>query len=269
MGEKMPTAGRPPAMAPGYRSTLIRTGDERFEEAERLEHDVFVASGYCDPSPLRRVREYDPWRDVSAFAAVEDIYGGRLVGSVRVMSGPYRDLPIGEFERDLDDSLDDPVCEYVATAVAPEARAQGVAEELWRSVWIHARRGGVAGLVGLVDPWLHERLNEYYGFTFRQLGRSRWYMGGEVRPIGTGLPELEANLLATRHELWSWLLEPWTNDELIDRGLPVDDRILAARSLGVVDLRSPAAGPTPVPEVAAEQQLGAPTSPVAAPVAGK
>lgn len=236
MGRDDEVGGRPPAMAEGYRATVIDRDDPRFEQAERLEHDVFVASGYCEASELGRVAEYEPWRDVSVFVAVEDTVAGRIVGSVRVLCGPYAELPIGEFEREPGHGLGDPVCEYVATAVAPEARARGVAEELWRSVWTHARRSGVAGLVGLVDPWLHERLNEWYGFTFRQLGEARWYMGGNVRPIGTGFLELEANLLATRHELWQWLLEAWTDDELVEYQLPVDDELLAARGTAVIDL---------------------------------
>jgi len=202
---KSTPAGRPPQLPDGYALALASAADPLFASLEALEYSVFLDSGYIEPNEVKRVLEYDPWIDRSEFLAVLD-QGQEAVGCVRVMVGDYDSLPVAKLERTVFD-LPDPVCEYASLAVSPQKRSTGVAEELYRAVWLHARAHGASGLVALVDPWLHELLRDYYGFPFERLGPTTHYMGGDVHPIGMSLRIGEALVPTIRPELWEWLAE--------------------------------------------------------------
>lgn len=198
-------AGRPVPLPEDYAVGLISEGHELYPRAEALEYQVFLASGYVEPNEAMRVLEYDEWAGVSQFLAVVDDQG-HPVGVVRVLIGNYATLPLAKLER-TDSSIDDPVCEYASLAVDPAKRSTGVAEELYRAVWRHAESEGATALVALVDPWLHDLLREYYGFPFESLGPSKYYMGGDVRPIGMTVAIPYEVLPESRPQLWEWLLE--------------------------------------------------------------
>jgi ribosomal protein S18 acetylase RimI-like enzyme len=196
--------GVPPRLPTGWQVSIEPFGSERFGEAERLEYSTFAEEGFCRQSALQRAEEYEPWRASSVFHVVSN--ESRVVGVVRVLIGAYMDLPIGHFQ--TTESLpSDPVCEYASLAIDPDARSTGVAEALYRSVWRHAVDRGASGLVAIVEEWLLDLLRSHYGFGFRQLGPSEWYMGGECIPIGATHEEITALLPATRVALWSYLNE--------------------------------------------------------------
>jgi len=209
---RAPHAGRPPQLPDGFTLICVSATDAFFASLEELEYSVFLDSGYVEPNTFKRVLEYDPWIDRSEFLAVLD-QNHEAVGCVRVLIGDYASLPLGRLERTVYD-LPDPVCEYASLAVSPHKRSTGVAEELYRAVWLHARAHGASGLVALVDPWLHELLRDYYGFPFERLGPTTRYMGGDVHPIGMSLRIGEMSLRigealvpTIRPELWEWLAE--------------------------------------------------------------
>lgn len=158
---------------------------EQTRQAERLEYNVFLAAGFCDPSDTGRVAEFEPWRDATRFQVVVSP-DGEVQGTVRVMVGTYDSLPVGKFDRDLAYPAD-PVVEYASLALPPHQRKVGIAEALYRSVWMHAIRANASGLVAIAETWLFGILNDTYNFGFIQLGPSRWYMGGECLPIGTSM----------------------------------------------------------------------------------
>jgi hypothetical protein len=183
--------------------------------AERLEYQVFVEIGYCEPSPSGRAEEFDPWRDESRFKVVLDT-GGRIRGVVRELYGSYDDLPVGSFPR-WDDYPPDPVFEYASLAVPRSARNAGIAEGLYRSVWQDALRVGAPGLVAIGAHWLLDILNGAYDLGFGQLGPGRHYMGSECLPVGTSMSDLLTRL-KNQPRFFRWATE-----EIDLRELPVSE----------------------------------------------
>ncbi len=173
-------------------------------EAERLEYEVFRAAGFCEETGTHRTKEFEPWRDVSAFQVVTSP-DGTIQGTVRVMIGDYDTLPVGSFER-IAEYPPDPVLEYASLALAPDQRRMGVAEALYRAVWLKAVRHNTGGIVAISEDWLIELLNANYGFGFMQLGAPRWYMGGECFPMGIALPPLLARM-KNQPAFLRWLTE--------------------------------------------------------------
>ena len=173
--------------------------------ARDLEYKVFEAQGYCDATPEGRIHEYRHWEDRSRFHVVVTATD-QLIATVRTTAGNYDELPVGKFER-WDAYPLDPVVEYASLVVAEEARGAGGAEALYRSVVHEAVAIGAQGLVAIGEQWLLDLLNDVYDFGFRQLGPSRWYMGGECFPMGTSMPDLWAHLRARQPTLYRWFLE--------------------------------------------------------------
>ena len=180
----------PPSLPAGW-VTETATG-ARISEAEHIEYEVFRAAGFCESSPLGRVREFEPWRSDSRFKVVLEP-DGVLHGTVRYLVGPYHDLPVGSFPA-VAGGLADPVLEYASLAVPEHARGTGVSEALYRAVWLEAMRQGVGGVAAIGESWLMQILNDYYDLGFEQLGPSRWYMGGDCFPMGTTLPAVLSRL---------------------------------------------------------------------------
>lgn len=179
----------PPGLPNGWRLT-IATADQ-FETAERIEYEVFSESGYCSPSERNRVEEYEGWRDVSDFWIVETDKED-IMGVVRVIRGNFVDLPAAVFDR-WEPFPADPVLEMASLAVLPDARSTGVAEELYRGGFMDAVRSNMTGVVGIGADWTL-RLFTDLGMPFRQIGPSRWYMGGECIPIGAHVGEIIQSL---------------------------------------------------------------------------
>jgi N-acetylglutamate synthase-like GNAT family acetyltransferase len=201
--------GEPPMLPVGWRVSIETLGSEFFSLAERLEYATFVEEHYCATSGLRRTQEYESWRTSSVFHVVSN--GSQVVGVVRALVGELNELPIGRFR--MSESLPkDPVCEYASLAIAPDARSSGVSEALYRSVWQYAVGQETSGLVAIVERWLLTLLQHHYGFGFRQLGPSAWYMGGECMPIGATHEEITANLSSARPLLWNYLKEGTSRD---------------------------------------------------------
>lgn len=199
-------------MPDGWTVGMVWHGDHLFDEAERLEYQSFVAEGFCGTSDSGRVGEYEPWREWSVFHVVKD-NDDQLVGVVRGLVGEFRDLPVGHFVTTVE-VPPNPVYEYASLAVVKEGRSLGVAEALYRSVWNHAVRCGVGGLVAIVEEWLLNLLTDHYCFGFERLGPTEWYMGGHCLPAGGQLARISCQLPDERPKLWSFLTETLSADEL-------------------------------------------------------
>lgn len=176
---------QPPGLPEGW--VLTTADDELFPTAERIEYEVFLESGYCAESPTGRAVEYDPWRDISRYWIVKNAEGD-IRGVVRVIHGTYEDLPVSVFERDTT-FPEDPLLEMASLAVLPDERSTGVAQELYRGAFMDAVRSGMSGVVGIGELWTLKLFTDL-GLPFRQLGPSRWFMGGNCIPIGASIKEI-------------------------------------------------------------------------------
>lgn len=190
------------------------------DRARRLEYDVFDEQGYCEKTDDGRVVEYQRWETRSRFHVVLTS-DDDLIATVRTTAGDYDDLPVGKFER-WDTYPADPVVEYASLVVPRDARGAGGAEALYRSVVHEAVAIGAQGLVAIGEQWLLDLLNDVYDFGFRQLGPSRWYMGGECFPIGTSMPDLWQHLRLRQPTLYQWFMEGIHQIDLRDSSGAVD-----------------------------------------------
>jgi hypothetical protein len=214
----------PPALPAGW-GVAVAEGS-LIRDAERMEYEVFVEVGFCEPSSNGRAEEFDRWRDESRFKVVLDEHR-RIHGVVRELFGSYDDLPVGSFPRD-DAYPPDPVLEYASLAVPRTVRNAGIAEELYRSVWQDAVRIGAGGLVAIGADWLLHILNDTYGYGFRVLGAGRWYMGSDCIPVGTSMDDL-LQRLKRQPTFFRWMAE-----EIDLRDLPVSEfrsAVAAAREV--------------------------------------
>ena len=192
----------PVLLADDWRVEVVDSGP-LFESAERIEYEVFLEKEFCAESATGRAAEYEPWRRLSTFQ-VAIAPDGSIGGVIRVMFGPYGDLPVGKFERKITYPVD-PVAEIASLAVPRQWRRHaGVAEALYREAWSGAVRQRATGLVAIGENWLLDLLNLGYDFGFVILGETHWYMGGDCFPIGAGLGDMARRMSRNQPEFWAW-----------------------------------------------------------------
>ncbi|MGI9577001.1 MAG: hypothetical protein ACR2OH_02245 [Microthrixaceae bacterium] len=172
-----------PEMPEGWR--MERPVGALHRAAETVEYEVFLESGLCRESQHNRVEEFDPWRDISSFAAVvsdED----EIQGVVRLMFGRFEELQVGLFERD-EPWPPDPLLEFGSLAVRREARKTWTMGWLFRYVWQEAARLGAGGPVAVTEEWTVDLVNDTFPVGLRKLGAGKEYMGGECFAVGVTL----------------------------------------------------------------------------------
>lgn len=212
------SVGRPVDLPPGT-FVGIAAGDLA-EQARQLEYEVFLLQGYCEQSDGGRIHEYAPWEELSRFHVVADP-DGQVVATVRTTAGRFDELPVGKFARWMDYPAGN-VVEYASLVVSPRARGAGNAEALYRSVVHEAVAGGHGGIVAIGETWLLDLLNTAYDSGFRQLGPSRWYMGGECFPMGTSMVDLWRHFRARQPTFYRWFMEGIHQIDLRDSSGAVD-----------------------------------------------
>jgi hypothetical protein len=220
------TADMPPAMPSGYQSHIVTSGDLALQ-AIQLEYKVFTEANFFPKYPSGRVEDYDAYSACSLFHVVTNA-DDAVVGMVRSLIGPFSELPIGAYlDTPWENAPVDPVCEYASLAIAPEERGAGIAEELYRSVFALAWGSQATGLVALVDPWLRDLLNGFYGCNFEEIGPGIPFSYGEVIPIGVSLAALESHMPVSVPRFWAWL---YTAIEDFEITLDIRDVVVASRS---------------------------------------
>ncbi|MBV6509686.1 MAG: hypothetical protein JJLCMIEE_02782 [Acidimicrobiales bacterium] len=208
----------PPTVDPTLSLSYPTAGRVR-EAAERFEYEIFRASGFCRPSRHERVEEYDEWAGQSRFAVVVDS-GGGVVGATRILVGRYCDLPAGRLRGSTND-IGEPVLEVASIAIRPDHRSVGIADRLYRAALADSYRCRVKAIVMVVDPWLEDILEDYYGVAPDCLGPRTRYMGGDVRPVAYRIPEHVNAFARARPALWQFILDEFTPGEVADFDLPI------------------------------------------------
>lgn len=219
-------------MPPGFRSFIVAEADLA-DAGRELEYEIFVGEGFFPASADGRISDYADYEARSVFHVITSATD-QVVGVVRSVLGTYETLPVGHYVPIRWGSFPTgPVCEYASLAIRPEARTHGLAEELYRSVFALAWRSGLSGLVALVDPWMQDLLNDYYGCAFEQIGpECDYFPGFVVRPIGVSLATLEKVMPVKAPEFWNWLVEGIEQEDVV-----IDLRSSASRRDPMVDLR--------------------------------
>jgi hypothetical protein len=212
-------SGRPADLLPGHRLVTIDGGD-LWMEAEAFVYEMYVKIGYTEPSPRHQVEELARWSDRSRFHAVLDEQG-KVVGTLRTIFGPYRELPVSQFER-TDHHDADPVCEFSSLVVDPTQRSTGVIEHLYRAGWLDASRSGSNAIVALIDEWLYEAFVEVYRLPFRKIGIGQHYMGTDPVPVAMALDgDGYLDMARTNPHFYAWCAAACDAQEAVDWKMPI------------------------------------------------
>ena len=209
----------PERLDPTLTPHLVLPGDPLWDAAERFVYSMYRVSGFCAESPREWVEESQPWRDGSVLHVIT--HGDeQILGVARTIVGTYDQLPVGQFEPTV------PVpqgllCEIGSLAVRPDQRGLGVTNELHRRAIHTGVRAGATGFVFLIDQWMFDFFDDYYGAPVRVLAPSRPYMGGDVVPTGMWLPEMFHQLAVRRPNVYKWSVEGFEPQMYADLDLPI------------------------------------------------
>lgn len=188
----------------GFEYGLIRDASH-LEKAATLEQQVWDEKDYGN----LEVEGYGPHITISrTFAAFK---GEDCIGMTRMFRAneeivppfledemPYEDE--AERQKFTDLAREGLVEELGTVAVAPEHRGKRVNLRLWRMAYRDARARGVKYWGIIMEPERVERMNKYQGFTFKQLGETIDYQGGECAAHIMNLEEVDESMRA-KHPL--------------------------------------------------------------------
>jgi hypothetical protein len=216
-----PVSGRPLDLDHGLTLRNLSTEDgETYARAERFVYEIYRAAGYCRESSRHRVEELQPWRDDCELWTVLD-EEGTVLGTTRIIFGPWADLPVGQFRR-IDDRDADPVAELSSLAIAPTARGLSVVVHLCRAAFVHSWRRGASALVCIIDGWMVDLLCDVYALPMRPVGAKRFHMGGDVTPSSMSFVGSEFEETARRNTgYWQWMTEAFTPEEIGRWDIPI------------------------------------------------
>jgi predicted outer membrane repeat protein len=179
----------------------------KLEEAAQLEMDVWLEKGYGS------LEEYaDHIVRARTFAAFKD---GKCVGVTRMFGGESKLPPFTELTFDnnsyksqiIKDCKKGLIEEVGTLAVAPEHRGSGmIAVHLQRLAYRDARARGIKSWGIIMEPERVQKMNERYGFTFKQLGPAVDYQAGMCAPHIMDLEEVDQAMSEKLPEIYKWFV---------------------------------------------------------------
>ncbi len=187
------------------------TDDPRqIEEASALEQAIWDKNNF---GSLDEYRKYDD--QCRMFVAEEQ---GEIIGVTRMFYGgpelpPFMDLPFydkAEKEQIEKSCLTGDIEELGTTGIDKEkdkAPKHVVALEMWRLAYRDAMQRGVKNWGIIMEPERVEKMNQNFGFKFKQLGPAKDYQGGDCAPFVMDLQEVDAHMSQTLPELYDWFVK--------------------------------------------------------------
>lgn len=175
----------------------IVTNPEEIEKATLFEQKIWDELGYGN---LEEEGYTDYFSQSQVIAAFED---GECIGMTRMFKDtdfppPFiKSMPFySEEERaKLVAMYQNREIEELGTAaVEKKYRHKDVNTHLWRIAYRDARKRGVQNWGIVMEPDRVERMNENYGFTFRQLGDVQDYQGGDCAAFIMNLDEVDKSM---------------------------------------------------------------------------
>ncbi len=194
----------PELLDPSLQVHTVDAGDAMWATAENFVYRIFRTSGFCEESPREYVEESEPWRSSSRLHVISE--DREPVGVIRTILGRYEDLPVSQFEPEID-VPGGRLCEIGSLAVRPSQRGLGVVNELHRRAFWEGIHSGIDGFCFLIDAWMFDFFRSHYGLPVRALARPRRFMGGDVVPTAMWMPEMLHVLYRTRPNVYRWSVE--------------------------------------------------------------
>jgi hypothetical protein len=183
------------------------TTQEDVQRAGALEHDVFVAEGFCPASEECVVEDYAALDGQSRWYLAAD---GRPspAGVLRLMEqGPLPVPAVAHFALDpaAADLLKQHRYREVGTlAVIEQHRGSDIALHLYREAFCDSVVEGMTAWLAVVEDWLLAHLRAF-GFPFNPIGGSREYMGGTCLPVLMLFADVRSALQTADPRLYSWI----------------------------------------------------------------
>lgn len=152
------------------------------EKAAILEQEVWTERNYGDLSEEGYDEHIANSRTFACFDGEECVGMTRMFAGNEQLQPPFLDMP---FYDEKDKSViaaktsEGEIEELGTAAVVPELRGAGINTRLWRMAYRDARARGIESWGIVMEPERVQRMNDRYGFTFRQLGEPIAYQGGD------------------------------------------------------------------------------------------
>jgi hypothetical protein len=178
----------------GYQFGLIKD-PAKLEKAAILEQDVWNKKGYGSLDGYKDHIEHA--RTFAAFDENGECKGlARLFGAGEVLP-PFLEMEFYDEEekKRITKGCEDKKIEELGTlAKEPRAPFRVVAASLQRLAYRDAIKRGVQEWGIIMEPERVSTMNEHYGFTFRQVGPTEYYQGGDCAPHIMSLKEVDKNM---------------------------------------------------------------------------
>lgn len=176
------------------------------EQARRLEQDIW------DENEYGSLEVYDKYIPQSLFfAAYKD---QKCIGVTRMIKStpeapPFTELPVDEENTDMLNKIVDEgrIEELGITAVDhinSKVKRGVISKEMWRLAYRDARERGVEYWGIIMEPERVDKMNREYGFTFRQVGPTEYYQGGDCAAFIMDLEEVDQSMRKTNRLTHYW-----------------------------------------------------------------
>lgn len=182
----------------GIKYGLVQSGKE-FELSGELENETWIKMGYGD---IEEEGYSEYVKNSRTFAAFK---GDQCIGVNRMFHGRENALPPfladdmpfydeGERITLAEQTRRGDIEELGTVAVHEDFRGEKVNLRLWRLAYRDARERGVKYWGIIMEPERVEKMNKFHGFTFRQLGDTVEYQGGDCAAHVMDLEEVDKTM---------------------------------------------------------------------------
>ncbi len=155
-------------------------------------------------------------QDSKLFIATKE--SGDVVGVTRMFSGkkiapPFMDLPFYDYtdKESLEKMGHDGLLEELGTTAVDHnnsgAEKGVISTNMWRLAYRDACARGIKKWGIIMEPERVQKMNEAFGFTFKQLGPVEYYQGGDCAAFLMDLDEVNDVMKANMPELHHWFVE--------------------------------------------------------------
>lgn len=194
--------------SPGFEAKILEHPED-ISRAIELERTVWREQQYDDQD--YDYEKYDAQsRTIAAYSP-----DGRLAGVTRLFEGSPL-LPPFLAKMPIDDPMlaenlavqaaAGKAEEFGTAAVLKEFRGGRIFMDLCRTAWRDASDRGIQTWGIIMEPDRVEKMNRGLGFTFRQIGPTKNYQGGECAAHVMDFDEVRANVSAAKPEFYDWFV---------------------------------------------------------------
>ncbi|HYF96682.1 MAG TPA: hypothetical protein VD947_01440, partial [Patescibacteria group bacterium] len=187
----------------------LATNKKEIKKALEVEQSIWNKNDF---GSLEEYKKYN--KQSRVFTAFK---GKECVGVTRLFAGdpelpPFTELPItdeADRQQIIEECARGDIEELGTTAVNHEksgAPKTVISTDMWRLAYRDARARGIKHWGIIMEPERVEKLNEQFGFTFKQLGPAVDYQGGDCAAFRMDLEEVDQSMSEKMPEAYDWFV---------------------------------------------------------------